>query len=88
MKIELPAGVSRQIHVSRGRIVKGNGRCIIVETPDGRLYSSDVQISGPSRIAYSKKKIPGGANVWVETEAELTCHEVQYDDNFRVNDEN
>ena len=74
---ELAGGVTRQLHVSRQRIQQGNGRCIIVEQPEGRLYVSAVDIQGPSRLLYSKKKIPGGANVYVETEATLMVADPQ-----------
>lgn len=73
----LEGGVTRQIHVSRQRIVQRNGRCIIIEDPDGRLFASGVTIDGPSSVRYSPKKIEGGANVWVETDAPLIVQEAE-----------
>jgi hypothetical protein len=70
-EILLDDGQVRQLHVSRQRIQAGNPRCLIIEQPEGRLYAGQIHIEGPSRLVYSKKKMPGGANVYVETRAPL-----------------
>ena len=76
----LEGGVTRQLHVSRKRIASGHGLPLIIEQPDGRVYAARVKIEGSSELIYSQKKIPGGARVYIETDAPLRVFQIHSDE--------
>ena len=58
-----------------------NEPVITVKTYKSNDYCHSVEIHGPSKVIYSKETpCPGGARVWIETEAEVTLDPTVYTD--------
>ena len=60
-------------HVVRSNSKKGEDNpCLTVKTYKNNTYAHTVEIKGPSKVVYSPDKpLSCGANVWIETEAEV-----------------
>ena len=60
-------------HVIRANRAKGeNNPVLTVKTYKENKYAHEVEIMGPSKLVYSPEKpLSCGAQVWVETEAEV-----------------
>jgi hypothetical protein len=69
--------MKKRIHINQHHIrcnkTKGTNLPVItVKTYKSNTYGHEVQVSGPCRIIYSPNKpLPCGAQVWIETEAEV-----------------
>jgi len=69
--------MKKRIHVNQHHIrankMKGTNLPVItVKTYKSNAYGHEVQVSGPCRVIYSPDKpLPCGAQVWIETEAEV-----------------
>jgi hypothetical protein len=67
----------RRIHVNQ-HVIRANRKSgarepvITVKSSRGNVYGHTVEILGPSRVVYRPDApLPCGAQVWVETEAEV-----------------
>ena len=79
-----------RIHVNVAA-VKGNHNdgtnepVITVKTYKSNDYCHSVEIHGPSKVVYNEKRpCPGGARVWIDTEAEVTLDPPVYTDSDSV----
>ena len=75
--LTLPAGCIKRIHVNQHKI-RANRKhgtydpCITTKTSKANHYAHEAHINGPSKVIYSPKKpLSCGAEIWVETHAEV-----------------
>lgn len=70
-------GIIKRIHVNQHNIRRNNKEgtndpCVTCKTSRGNFYGHEVEILGPSKVAYSPKKpLSCGARVWVETKSPI-----------------
>ena len=66
----------KRVHVSQVRIRAnrkdgGERPVFTIQTSSGPIAASRVEIKGPSSLVHSKRPLPCGARVWIETRAEV-----------------